>query len=334
MTIRIKSILDACTSSATGFLEKQKQSIYISSTLIMVIGTIINLIGLMGPVSGIFTWLNTAILSITIILYVCYSCKLLSLNISLTMFLVATQLELIGEMVYAALYPTAYHINLILADLMLSTVVAMLALLAYLRYLPCILSFSVIVTCTVCTLMTGDSSMKNFIGVVILVFLIICFLGTYLVSNLYLLNEENNILKSDEAELLRILRLNKAEIKAYIELSKQKKLSASRVNELLLLIGERSQRNIIETVSTYIKQQNTEKEIMKEAFPELTESEREICSLILQGKKQGEICSILNKTETNINSQRAHIRKKLNLQPKDNLYKELEEKMKLYKLKR
>ena len=60
-------------------------------------------------------------------------------------------------------------------------------------------------------------------------------------------------------------------------------------------------------------------------FPELTASGREVCRLILQDKKLGEICAILDKKESNINSTRMHIRRKLNMQPSDNLRKVLQE---------
>ena len=48
----------------------------------------------------------------------------------------------------------------------------------------------------------------------------------------------------------------------------------------------------------------------------------------LQDKKLSEICTILNKNESNINSQRAHIRKKLNLQTNQNLKTVLTERLK------
>lgn len=53
--------------------------------------------------------------------------------------------------------------------------------------------------------------------------------------------------------------------------------------------------------------------------PTLTASERAICKLILQGKTLKEICDTLGKTESNVTSQRAHIRRKLNMTRQDEL---------------
>ena len=72
-------------------------------------------------------------------------------------------------------------------------------------------------------------------------------------------------------------------------------------------------------VNDHLVKKSTQLATIAEAFPELSVSETEICRLILQGKKQSEICAILGKTQGNITSQRTHIRAKLNLKPKDNL---------------
>ena len=139
---------------------------------------------------------------------------------------------------------------------------------------------------------------------------------------------ENKNLKQDEAELLHILRINKQQVKAYIEFSKKEQPDSEDTERFLELIGERSQRNIINTVSSYITEKQTEIDLIAKAFPELSASEHEICRLVLQGKKLGEICEILGKTENNVTAHRGHIRKKLGLTSQENLKKALESRMK------
>ena len=68
-------------------------------------------------------------------------------------------------------------------------------------------------------------------------------------------------------------------------------------------------------------------ERIEQTFPDLTPSERNIAQLILMGCKLGSICMILNKTESNVNTQRANIRRKLGLQPTDSLYEALKARM-------
>lgn len=66
---------------------------------------------------------------------------------------------------------------------------------------------------------------------------------------------------------------------------------------------------------------------MRHVMVQKSDEVRKICQLILRDKKLGEICSILNKSESNINTQRGNIRKKLGLQPTDNLQKALEKRV-------
>jgi len=66
---------------------------------------------------------------------------------------------------------------------------------------------------------------------------------------------------------------------------------------------------------------------MEMLFPELSASEREVCLLILQGKQQGDICTIFGKMESNISSTKTRIRRKLNMRFSDNLRKVLQERI-------
>lgn len=218
--------------------------------------------------------------------------------------------------------------QLIVGNLVLSAILVMLSVVAYMRFLPVLLSLFCMGTYTICTLITSSPSLKNFYILLVLVFFVICILGERLINAVRKLELENKNLKQDEAELLHILRINKQQVKAYIEFSKKEQPDSEDTERFLELIGERSQRNIINTVSSYITEKQTEIDLIAKAFPELSASEHEICRLVLQGKKLGEICEILGKTENNVTAHRGHIRKKLGLTSQENLKKALESRMK------
>ena len=71
-----------------------------------------------------------------------------------------------------------------------------------------------------------------------------------------------------------------------------------------------------------------EKSSLVETFTEFTPTEIEVARLILLDKKLKEICIIMGKSETNINSVRSHIRKKMGLGPNDILKEALESRVK------
>lgn len=306
---------------------RQRFSVFLYSSILLFIGIPINLLGLSGPEDMVYFWMNTVNLTVGITVFVCYGKKILTLKTALSVLLVSTQLETSAEMLVCALAPSAYHMQLIVANLVLSVVLTMLAELAYLRSLPTALSLVSMGSYTLCLLVTDSPSLKNFYILFVIVFFATCLLGEKLIRNIQKLERENAELRYDEKELLDFLRLNKEQVKAYIGFSRTESPGVEDAERLLELLDERSQRNIIRTVTDYLREKQTSLDRIAGALPELSLSEREICRLILQGKKLGEICHLLGKTENNVTAHRGHIRKKLGLTPQENLKEALEKRM-------
>ena len=84
------------------------------------------------------------------------------------------------------------------------------------------------------------------------------------------------------------------------------------------------QQNILDRAAEQLKTSELTKKAWDLVCADLTNSERVICQMVLEGKMLKEICIELNKSESNITSQRSHIRKKLNMDRKDDLRRELE----------
>lgn len=84
------------------------------------------------------------------------------------------------------------------------------------------------------------------------------------------------------------------------------------------------QQNILQRAAEQLKTSELSKKAWDLVCADLTNSERVICQMVLEGKMLKEICIELNKSESNITSQRSHIRKKLNMDRKDDLRRELE----------
>lgn len=95
------------------------------------------------------------------------------------------------------------------------------------------------------------------------------------------------------------------------------------VNQLSRLSSEQ-QQNILDRAAEQLKTSELSKKAWDLVCADLTNSEKQICQMVLEGKMLKEICIELNKSESNITSQRSHIRKKLNMDRKDDLKRELE----------
>lgn len=89
-------------------------------------------------------------------------------------------------------------------------------------------------------------------------------------------------------------------------------------------LSEDQKVKIRQNVQDYFREQEVDRLAYARLCPELTKSEIEICNLILQGKSLKEMCDMLIKSESNITSQRAHIRKKLGMNRKEELKSTLE----------
>lgn len=307
--------------------ERQRFFVFLYTSFILFLVIPLNLIGLTGPDERFYFWMNSSNLLVTLITFILFVYKKIKLSTALSVLLLSSQLETTGEMLYCALNSSQYHTHLIVGNLVLSSVVIMLAVASYLQFIPVLLATIAIGGYTVCILITHDATLINFYLLFFLIFIITCALGERLIYAINTLEQENLHLKQDEAELLRFLRMNKQQVHAYIEFSKKKNPNSKEMEQLLERLNESSQRNIINSVSTYLVEKRTSMDQIAAAFPELTSTEHEICRLIMQGKKLSEICATLDKTENNITAHRGHIRKKLNLKPENNLKKTLEIRM-------
>lgn len=178
----------------------------------------------------------------------------------------------------------------------------------------------------VCVIVTGNESLRNYFFMMLLILLFISVLSLGIARNGEYLVNANKILQREEEELLQVLRINKKQIKAYVALAKERH-DVKLTEHLLDLLGEAPQKNVIDNVLQYIQTRELSKQNLERVFPELSSSEREICYLILQNKKLSEIGILLNKTESNITTQRGNIRKKLGMNPSDNLQKVLEKRI-------
>jgi len=161
----------------------------------------------------------------------------------------------------------------------------------------------------------------------VFMFLVIGLLGNRVVRVTEIIDKENIKLKEDEYRLFNILKLKKQKVMEYVELAET---DPDKIDTKTLFdfFDDKSKNNIVESVKKYLAAKNVQKVNISYQLPDLTQSELEVARLIVLGKKQGDICSLLNKTDSNISTVRHNIRKKLNLNANDDLYEALKLRLK------
>ena len=144
--------------------------------------------------------------------------------------------------------------------------------------------------------------------------------GFLMIFYVWLYNWEPVIVK----ELRQPKQMREEEKKALHMLADLKDEEKDMAGNLLSRLRPEQQQNILERAAEQLKTSELSKKAWDLVCADLTNSERVICQMVLEGKMLKEICIELNKSESNITSQRSHIRKKLNMDRKDDLRRELE----------
>ena len=144
--------------------------------------------------------------------------------------------------------------------------------------------------------------------------------GFLMILYVWIYNWEPVIIK----ELRQPKQLREEEKKALHMLADLKDEEKDITENLLSRLSPEQQKNILDRAAEQLKTSELSKKAWDLVCADLTNSEKVICQMILEGKMLKEICIELNKSESNITSQRSHIRKKLNMDRKDDLRRELE----------
>lgn len=144
--------------------------------------------------------------------------------------------------------------------------------------------------------------------------------GFLMILYVWIYNWEPDITK----ELRQPKQLREEEKKALHMLADLKDEEKDKTVNLLSRLSSEQQQNILDRAAEQLKTSELSKKAWNLVCADLTNSEKQICQMVLEGKMLKEICIELNKSESNITSQRSHIRKKLNMDRKDDLKRELE----------
>ena len=144
--------------------------------------------------------------------------------------------------------------------------------------------------------------------------------GFLMILYVWLYNSEPVMVK----ELRQPKQLREEEKKALHMLADLKDEEKDMAVNLLSRLSPEQQQNILDRAAEQLKTNELSKKAWDLVCADLTNSERVICQMVLEGKMLKEICIELNKSESNITSQRSHIRKKLNMDRMDDLRRELE----------
>ena len=251
-----------------------------------------------------------------------YLKKWLKLSNSLRLIIYSVHLVISLQMIYISVNNvellTGFHKTLMMGNITLMVLNVVLSIIACQRHDPLVLSLVSLAVYAACAVITRDPWFGILAGVIVITFLLLGLLGSSLVWSTRKIEKENLTLKKEDEELFAIFNLRREQVRAYVRLAEQE-MSDDKVSAVFDILGKRAQKNVMYNMKRYFYAKKFNEKAIGEVLPNLTPSEREVCRLVMQDRKLGDICRILQKNESNITTTRSNVRRKLGLKPEDDL---------------
>ncbi len=251
-----------------------------------------------------------------------YAKHKLRLSVALRIIMYSVQTIVSAQLVHISINNvellSGFHKTLIMSNITMMILNVALSIIACLKNDPLILSLISLLVYGSCAVITGDHWFRVLATIIVAMFLLLGFLGTSLVWSTQRIHRENQTLKKEDDAMFALFNLTREQVKAYVKLAEQE-MSDDKILAVFEILGKRAQRNVYCNMRRYYYAKQFSEEAIGKAFPTLSPSEREICRLVLQGRKLGDICHVLDKNESNITTTRSNIRKKLGLNPSEDL---------------
>ncbi len=313
----------------SSLLEKQQLAIFLCSELNILFISIASTI-LYAGLRGLFFYINNSLfILLPVVLFLFFYFKAITLKKALYLHILLYIVMACDKMIYAAVTSPATGMSdgIVLVDmtlLLFSYVVVYLSQVKNMNVLICVVA---LLSYTVATMLSKSSILLAMLPIFTIMFVLFAIYSQFMGRMVHKMEAENRELKQANEEISQQFEVSKKQLDALLSLAREDRMKKSEIAEVLELVGERAEKNIRKKVRYLIEQEQIDYSLLTERLPELARSEIEICDLILKGYKLPEMCRELGKTETNICSQRSHIRAKLGLSSRDNLKKVLEARM-------
>ncbi|MEG1634518.1 MAG: hypothetical protein RR388_02720 [Rikenellaceae bacterium] len=307
-------------------IERQRLIVFILSEIGMVIIGI-SATFLYRDTRTLFFYINNiTFIILPIVLFVLYDTKKIILQRAMFWHIMIFLTEASSKIIYAAVTSTNSQLSnsIIILNMTLLLSCFLIAYLTQMRYINIVIIVVSLATYIATIFITDSNILRDLLPVFVIMFFLYGFSAHIINRIVSKIFHENNELKIEWENLTAKYELNKRYLNSMITLTSDEKLSKQQIEDIMIIAGKKAENNIRKKVRFLIEQEKIDYDKIANKFTELTKSEIEICDLILKGKKLTEICKTLNKTETNISSQRSHIRNKLSLSPTDNLKVALE----------
>ena len=233
---------------------------------------------------------------------------------------IVAQIVQSARIVYLAVArPEGYADALMLNEVVALTVI-IFQVIAFTRYTPAVVTALNLATlCVALPLAPPDAMPRQLAILFAFEELSICVLGYFTQRFVFSIERDNDDYMRTQQGILSAFGMTRQELVAYLQLCRSADPQHEELSAFFSQLGEQAEQNLIRAVERRKAELMAEREAFAARCPGLTPTELEVCRLVVAGKTLGEIARITGKSTNNISSVRIHIRRKLALQPSDDL---------------
>lgn len=307
--------------------EKHQLVVFLLATLTGLIGFPLHIIGVWGSGDIVLQLLSVANWTGLLAVLMLYLLNKVRLFTSFSWYGIIMQTVLSAKIIYIACTMPEGNSYLALFNSFISLLVIIVLVMGFMRSLPFIITIASLITSVVARLISPNVIQMQFLLFFLFIEVFICALGFMAWRDLHEVEKENADYREEEGNILKTLNIGKTELMAYLSMSTNDNPDIGDVEKIFSRLDKRAEHNILNAVRMHDAELRMQNADLAKTFPMLSQTELDVCRLVLKGKTLSEIADALGKNTNNISSVRIHIRKKLALQQGQNLRQFLEERI-------
>ena len=305
--------------------ERVRFFVFFAGAIQLIVFTLLNIVGTIGIYHPFLQTVSFALLALCVAMVTLYLRRTLSLVSAFATFAITAQLLEMARIAFLLfLTPPGYEAMVIYYQVGSYTILLYIAL-GFIAKVPLLVTALNIATLLCVTLYDGHAIDQQIALLFALLCIFTCALAVISRRGLHKIQQENKDYQDTHNSILTAFNMNQSELIAYLQICRAKEPNSKYVDMLLSQLNEQSKHNLVHAAMVLKKKHDAQQLELSKCFPSLTHTELEVSRLVVEGKTLGEIALIMGKTTTNISTVRGNVRKKLGLQPSEDLVEKLKE---------
>lgn len=328
MSIHTDIIGNFLKSRSRDALQRQQLITYLIATGLVFFGMSFHLLHFLGAKMPVLRFLSVLVLTFCFVFFVMWLLRKVSLKVTLLTTSFVVQAVQIVKIIYISVaLPDSYNYLITLNGLISMMLMTVLSISYYRTAALLVGASNSLLLVLVAFREYKENALDQAIILIVLFTVFFMIMADMMYRNVKNLQLENRRWQKGEQRLLAILRMNRNEIKAYVEMCRTENLADGDTDRLFGMLSEKSQRNVIKAVEKKLAIDASRNKDIQEVFGDFTPMEMEVARMVVRGLKLSKIAELMGKTESNISVVRSRIRKKIGLPQGNDLRKALMEKL-------